>query len=202
MISQSFQFSNRKSHSNEEESSHQKEQQFQTTSSQDEGIFKSKQIKQRRKKIQYGQKDRSSAIYKYIREKQESFLNYKPRAQISQFSAEEDRILFLLVKKLGPKFNKITRYFSGKTVNMIKNRYYKSLRNNESQEIPKDLEEELLSNKNESRIIGRQILKIWPQHKQMSSVIEKSPLFPEAKEILHTFLSSFQQLVSNCIKLK
>ncbi|CAD8102119.1 unnamed protein product [Paramecium primaurelia] len=183
--------------SNQDDSSYQTEFHLQPT---EEGIFKSKQIRQRRKTIQYGQKDRSSAIYKYLKEKQKAFLDYKPRAQISQFSAEEDRILILLVKKLGPKFNKITRYFSGKTVNMIKNRYYKSLRYIESQEIPKEIEEELLSNKNDQRIIGRKILNLWPQHKQMSSVIENSPLFPEAKEILHTFLSSFQQLISNMQK--
>ncbi|CAD8073083.1 unnamed protein product [Paramecium primaurelia] len=198
MISKVSQEPNSNLTSNEDDSSYQTKFHHQPHSQQEDGIFKSKQFRQRRKTIQYGQKDRSSAIYKYIKEKQKAFLDYKPRAQISQFSAEEDRILILLVKKLGPKFNKITRYFSGKTVNMIKNRYYKSLRYIESQEIPKEIEEELLSNKNESRIIGRKILNLWPQHKQMSSVIENSPLFPEAKEILHTFLSSFQQLISNC----
>ncbi|CAD8074815.1 unnamed protein product [Paramecium primaurelia] len=200
MIFECFQLSNLSFSFNQEESSHQTEQHLKQISSKDEGIFKSKHFRQRRKTIQYGQKDRSSAIYKYIKEKQKAFLDYKPRSQISQFSAEEDRILILLVKRLGPKFNKITRYFSGKTVNMIKNRYYKSLRHIESQEIPKELEDELFANKNEQRIIGRKILNLWPQHKQMSSVIEGSPLFPEAKEILHTFLSSFQQLISNCKK--
>ncbi|CAD8176529.1 unnamed protein product [Paramecium octaurelia] len=200
MISESSQLSNSSFPLSQEENSIQTEQHLQSISQQDEGIFRSKHIRQRRKTIQYGQKDRSSAIYKYIKEKQMAFLDYKPRAQMSQFSAEEDRILILLVKKLGPKFNKITRYFSGKTVNMIKNRYYKSLRHIESQEIPEELGEELFSNNNQSRIIGRKILNLWPQHKQMSSVIECSPLFPEAKEILHTFLSSFQQLISNCKK--
>ncbi|CAD8174254.1 unnamed protein product [Paramecium octaurelia] len=198
MISKISSKSNSSLDSNDDDSSYLTQFHHQPHFQSDDGIFKSKQFKQRRKTIQYGQKDRSSAIYKYIKEKQKAFLDYKPRAQISQFSAEEDRILILLVKKLGPKFNKITRYFSGKTVNMIKNRYYKSLRYIESQEIPKELEEELLSNNNESRIIGRKILNLWPQHKYMSSVLENSPLFPEAKEILHTFLSSFQQLISNC----
>ncbi|CAK74711.1 unnamed protein product (macronuclear) [Paramecium tetraurelia] len=172
----------------------------QETTFQNEGIFKSKQFRQRKKTIEYGQKDRSSAIYKYLKEKQKALLDYRPRSQVSQFSAEEDRVLILLVKKLGPKFHKITRYFSGKTVNMIKNRYYKTLRHVESQEFPKELEEELFSKNNESRVIGSKILNLWPQHKQMSSVIEGSPLFPEAKEILHTFLSSFQELVSTCKK--
>ncbi len=29
---------------------------------------------------------------------------------------------------MGPNFNKIVKYFPGKTMNMIKNRYYKKLR--------------------------------------------------------------------------
>ncbi|CAD8065285.1 unnamed protein product [Paramecium primaurelia] len=198
MISEGFQLSSQSLPLNQKENPYFMEYNLQEISFENVGIFKSKQFRQRKKTIEYGQKDRSSAIYKYLKEKRKAFLNYRPRAQISQFSAEEDRILILLVKKLGPKFNKITRYFSGKTINMIKNRYYKALRHIESQEIPKEIEEELLQNKNESRIIGRKLLNFWPQHKQMSSVIEGSPLFPEAKEILHTFLSSFQQLISIC----
>ncbi|CAD8072368.1 unnamed protein product [Paramecium sonneborni] len=200
MISRISKQVNSNLNSNQEECSYQTEFHHQTHSQFKDGIFKFKQFRQRRKTIQYGQKDRSSAIYKYIKEKQKAYLNYKPRAQISQFSEEEDRILILLVKKLGPKFDKITRYFSGKTVNMIKNRYYKSLRYIESQEIPKKIEQELIQSNNESRIIGRKILNQWPQHKQMNSLIEQSPLFPEAKEILHTFFTSFQLVISNCKK--
>jgi hypothetical protein len=61
----------------------------------------------------------------------------------STFSPEEDRILVLLVKKLGPKFQKITKYFPGKTMNMLKNRYYKSLKDTEAVIIPKEIADEL-----------------------------------------------------------
>ncbi|CAD8154213.1 unnamed protein product [Paramecium pentaurelia] len=112
----------------------------QTTQSQETNATISKTIKKkthsRRKCYIYGDKDRSSALYKYIKEKQRSYLDLNSKAYNSTFTPEEDRILLLLVKKLGPKFQKITKYFPGKTMNMLKNRYYKSLKNSEASIIP------------------------------------------------------------------
>lgn len=96
----------------------------------------------------------------------------------------------LLVNKLGPKFKKIARYFPGKTINMVKNRYYKCLRNVKNDLEPK-IEEEFIQ-PNKSRIMGWKLLNYWPDNHRMGAVVEGSPLFPEAKELLHTFLSSFQ----------
>ncbi|CAD8207327.1 unnamed protein product [Paramecium pentaurelia] len=48
----------------------------------------------------------------------------------SRFSYLEDKRILELVIQLGPNFNKIVKYFPGKTMNMIKNRYYKKLRYN------------------------------------------------------------------------
>ncbi|CAD8184312.1 unnamed protein product [Paramecium octaurelia] len=48
----------------------------------------------------------------------------------SRFSDLEDQRILELVIQLGPNFNKIVKYFPGKTMNMIKNRYYKKLRFN------------------------------------------------------------------------
>lgn len=104
------------------------------------------------------------------------------------FTTEEDRILIILVKKLGPNFSKISKYFPAKTVNMLKNRYYKHLRFKESTETLEDLEMEILNIDN-SRIEGRRILRLWP--KQSHQIIESSPLFAEGKELLHTLFQHF-----------
>lgn len=105
--------------------------------------IKKRQSGGKKKSILFGEKDRSSALYKYIKEKQRSFNGTKSQYACTSFSPEEDRILLLLVKKLGPKFQKITKYFPGKTLNMLKNRYYKNLRLSEESIVPKEIEEEL-----------------------------------------------------------
>ncbi|CAD8108226.1 unnamed protein product [Paramecium sonneborni] len=45
-----------------------------------------------------------------------------------RFSLSEDKKILELVQQVGPNFNNIVKYFPGKTMNMIKNRYYKKLR--------------------------------------------------------------------------
>ncbi|CAD8193196.1 unnamed protein product [Paramecium pentaurelia] len=45
-----------------------------------------------------------------------------------KFSFSEDKRILELVQQVGPNFNSIVKYFPGKTMNMIKNRYYKKLR--------------------------------------------------------------------------
>ncbi|CAD8198120.1 unnamed protein product [Paramecium octaurelia] len=45
-----------------------------------------------------------------------------------KFSYSEDKRILELVQQMGPNFNSIVKYFPGKTMNMIKNRYYKKLR--------------------------------------------------------------------------
>ncbi|CAD8128141.1 unnamed protein product [Paramecium sonneborni] len=44
------------------------------------------------------------------------------------FTKDEDKEILMFVSLYGPNFNKIVKYFPGKTMNMIKNRYYKKLR--------------------------------------------------------------------------
>ncbi|CAD8072366.1 unnamed protein product [Paramecium sonneborni] len=166
-------------------------------------ISKTKQKKisrQRRKGFLYGDKDRSSTLYKYIKEKQQSYLSLNKKASKSVFSPEEDRILLLLVKKLGPKFQKITKYFPGKTLNMLKNRYYKNLKNSEAFLIPKEIEEELIINNKQKRVMGKKIIKIWPEEQRISALIDNSQLFQEAKEKMQCFLQSFTQVIEDCLK--
>ncbi|KAM3142126.1 hypothetical protein pb186bvf_005780 [Paramecium bursaria] len=45
-----------------------------------------------------------------------------------KFSQDEDERLLNLVLNTGPKFQKIAKYFPGKTLSMVKNRFYKYLR--------------------------------------------------------------------------
>ncbi|KAM3137043.1 hypothetical protein pb186bvf_010771 [Paramecium bursaria] len=52
----------------------------------------------------------------------------KKRNAESRFTAQEDKQILKLVFQVGPNFNKIVKYFPGKTMNMVKNRYYKKLR--------------------------------------------------------------------------
>lgn len=48
-------------------------------------------------------------------------------------------------------------------MNMLKNRYYKSLKNSEASIIPKEIEEELGVKDKYKRIMGKKIIKIWPE---------------------------------------
>jgi hypothetical protein len=52
----------------------------------------------------------------------------KPKSNAHPFSNTEDRRIMELVLSIGPKFYKISKSFPGKSVSMVKNRYYKYLR--------------------------------------------------------------------------
>ena len=52
----------------------------------------------------------------------------KPKSNAHPFSSIEDKRILELVLKIGPKFYKISKSFPGKSVSMVKNRYYKHLR--------------------------------------------------------------------------
>ncbi|CAD8175614.1 unnamed protein product [Paramecium octaurelia] len=52
----------------------------------------------------------------------------KRRINDQRFTFQEDKRILELVQQVGPNFNKIVKQFPGKTMNMIKNRYYKKLR--------------------------------------------------------------------------
>ncbi|CAD8077333.1 unnamed protein product [Paramecium sonneborni] len=52
----------------------------------------------------------------------------KKRINDQRFTFQEDKRILELVQQVGPNFNKIVKSFPGKTMNMIKNRYYKRLR--------------------------------------------------------------------------
>ncbi|CAD8107753.1 unnamed protein product [Paramecium sonneborni] len=58
------------------------------------------------------------------------FVNDSKKKKLNdlRFSFSEDKKILELVQQVGPNFNNIVKYFPGKTMNMIKNRYYKKLR--------------------------------------------------------------------------
>ncbi|CAD8153636.1 unnamed protein product [Paramecium octaurelia] len=79
--------------------------------------------------IDQEEKESSVSIKKgLIRNKEciNGIINYRKAGQ--QFSLEEDRLILELVLNFGPKFQKIHKHFPGKTLAMVKNRYYKYLR--------------------------------------------------------------------------
>lgn len=92
----------------------------------------------RKRSMKCGKKDRTSKIYKYLKQSHDNVFRNHGKGSNSLFSSEEDEFLLLLIKELGPRFEKITKYFPGKTLNMIKNRYYSKLRSHNVSLVPKE----------------------------------------------------------------
>ncbi|CAD8169870.1 unnamed protein product [Paramecium octaurelia] len=66
--------------------------------------------------------------YDYHRKKKRSFDASNTKKPTQKFALEEDKLILQLVLNVGPKFQKIHKHFPGKTLAMVKNRYYKYLR--------------------------------------------------------------------------
>ncbi|CAD8093361.1 unnamed protein product [Paramecium primaurelia] len=66
--------------------------------------------------------------YDYHRKKRRCADGTNNKKSGQNFSLEDDKRILQLVLKNGPKFQKIHRHFHGKTLAMVKNRYYKYLR--------------------------------------------------------------------------
>ncbi|CAK78207.1 unnamed protein product (macronuclear) [Paramecium tetraurelia] len=85
---------------------------------------------------QFGQNDESlEHLINSLIQNQQSGEDFQFKQQIAQkrindqrFTYQEDKRILELVQQVGPNFNKIVKSFPGKTMNMIKNRYYKRLR--------------------------------------------------------------------------
>jgi hypothetical protein len=48
------------------------------------------------------------------------------------------------------------------------------------------------------RIIGRKILESLPEGKAVNLLVEESPLFPEAKRMLNSFVTEFERVIAQC----
>ncbi|CAD8102158.1 unnamed protein product [Paramecium sonneborni] len=66
--------------------------------------------------------------YDYHRKKRRSSDASNSKKSGQKFTPEEDKLILQLVLNVGPKFQKIHKHFPGKTLAMVKNRYYKYLR--------------------------------------------------------------------------
>ncbi|CAD8054335.1 unnamed protein product [Paramecium sonneborni] len=71
--------------------------------------------------------EKMNQIRKIVKEKKDVKRN-KKKTREKGFSFEEDQRLLKYILKKGPKFQKFSRQYPGKTTNMLKNRYYKQLR--------------------------------------------------------------------------
>ncbi|CAK87589.1 unnamed protein product (macronuclear) [Paramecium tetraurelia] len=79
-------------------------------------------------KIGIQKKQKKKNEYDYHRKKRRGSDGTSNKKSGQKFSLEEDKRILQLVHKNGPKFQKIHRHFHGKTLAMVKNRYYKYLR--------------------------------------------------------------------------
>ncbi|CAD8116842.1 unnamed protein product [Paramecium sonneborni] len=87
-------------------------------SSNNEQPNKNSMIKKQKKKNEYD----------YHRKKRRGSDGTNSKKSGQKFSQDEDKRILQLVLNNGPKFQKIHRHFPGKTLAMVKNRYYKYLR--------------------------------------------------------------------------
>ncbi|CAD8124721.1 unnamed protein product [Paramecium sonneborni] len=106
---------------------------------------------------------------------------------LSQFTQEEDDRILGLVQKLGPKFVKIAPFFPNKSYSMVKNRYYKHLRENHKDicQIPCDIkiEQETMSQKPNEKL------------DELNQLINSINLSPEIISLTQTFI----QHLSKCL---
>ncbi|CAD8210850.1 unnamed protein product [Paramecium octaurelia] len=106
---------------------------------------------------------------------------------MSQFTKDEDDRVLRLVQELGPKFMKIAPFFPNKSYSMVKNRYYKHLRDKQ-QDICKmscdlKIEQESLSYKPNEKL------------DELNKLIHSINLSPELISLTQTFL----QHIQNCL---
>ncbi|CAK78740.1 unnamed protein product (macronuclear) [Paramecium tetraurelia] len=78
------------------------------------------------KKPRKKRKKQSDVVKK--RKRRQSKNQIEKVQQSIPFSPQEDQSILLYVLHFGPKFMKIAKFFPTKTINMVKNRYYKMLR--------------------------------------------------------------------------
>ncbi|CAD8114247.1 unnamed protein product [Paramecium sonneborni] len=113
-------------------------------------------------------------------------------SQNSSFTKEEDESILQYVKDLGPKFVKIATFFPNKSYSMVKNRYYKHLRNKlferkESQELNHNNQD--ITQQFKNSILQPNNEKI----EELKQLISSINLFPEITEITKSFIGELQR---------
>ncbi|CAD8047099.1 unnamed protein product [Paramecium sonneborni] len=135
-------------------------------------------------------KESRNKLIRYTVKREKDLKRKKQKNRAKEFSLEEDQRLLNYVLKRGPKFHKFSRYFPGKTTNMLKNRYYKSLRfiwdqvlGNEYQNL-NEASEELIPQINQE------------SYMPMFDELIQLKLFPEAEDLLSNFIGTLSQTFS------
>ncbi|CAD8099303.1 unnamed protein product [Paramecium primaurelia] len=134
----------------------------------------------------------SSSINRRQRKRELCYYKIQKISQNSQFTKEEDESILQYVKELGPKFVKIATFFPSKSYSMVKNRYYKHLRNKlferrGSQELNPNNQDTTQQFKNSM---------IQPSNEkieELNQLISSINLFPEITEITKSFIGELSK---------
>ncbi|CAD8100755.1 unnamed protein product [Paramecium primaurelia] len=106
----------------------------------------------------------------------------------SQFTQEEDDRILKLVHDLGPKFMKIAPFFPNKSYSMVKNRYYKHLRDKQKDVCKMGcdikIEQETMSQKPNEKL------------NELNQLIHSINLSPEIISLTETFLQHIQKCLT------
>ncbi|CAD8042844.1 unnamed protein product [Paramecium primaurelia] len=105
--------------------------------------------------------------------------------KLSQFTQEEDDRILRLVQEFGPKFVKIALYFPNKSYCMVKNRYYKHLRDKY-----KDLGCDIR--------IEQETMSYKPNEKldELNQLIHSINLSPEIFQLTQNFIQHLQKCLT------
>ncbi|CAK60553.1 unnamed protein product (macronuclear) [Paramecium tetraurelia] len=126
---------------------------------------------------------------RYSLKKDNEIRHKRSKNRVKTFSKEDDQRLLNYVLKKGPKFHKFSRYFPGKTSNMLKNRYYKQLRFVWDNILGKYNVKYFRQYHPVDCISKDQLPKIENEADQIKiETIEELQLFPEAECVLSKFL--------------
>ncbi|CAD8135344.1 unnamed protein product [Paramecium octaurelia] len=152
-----------------------------------ESVYSHKLMNKNHQQITKASNDSKNKLIRYTVKREKDMKRKKQKNRGKQFSQEEDQRLLNYILKKGPKFHKFARYFPGKSTNMLKNRYYKSLRFVWDQ------------------VLGSQYSYMNAPSEEITPIIEQeSPifmfdeliqlrLFPEAEDLMSNFIGNLSQ---------
>ncbi|CAD8140233.1 unnamed protein product [Paramecium octaurelia] len=156
-----------------------------------DSVYSHKLMNNNYKSITKASDDSKNRLIRYTVKREKDMKRKKQKNRGKQFTLEEDQRLLNYILRKGPKFHKFARYFPGKTTNMLKNRYYKSLRFKWDQ------------------VLGNQYQHLNPSSEELIPIMaqESSPfmfdeliqlkLFPEAEDLLSNFIGNLSQTFSD-----
>ncbi|CAD8135964.1 unnamed protein product [Paramecium pentaurelia] len=138
--------------------------------------------------IQTGQKRIQYNINRKQKKKNKQKDKQGKNHSLSQFTQDEDDRILRLVQEFGPKFVKIALYFPNKSYSMVKNRYYKHLR---------DKYKDLYQLGCDTRI-EQETMSYKPNEKldELNQLIHSINLSPEIFSLTQTFIQHLQKCLT------